>query len=390
MSPEIELTSPERLRYARHLILPEIGANGQRRLKQARVLLIGAGGLGSPAALYLAAAGVGTIGLVDFDVVDATNLQRQLLHGTSDVGRAKIDSARDRLGEINPHVRIEAFAERLTSANALRLFAEYELVVDGSDNFPTRYLANDACVLSGKPYVYGSIFRWEGQNSVFATPEGPCYRCLFAEPPPPGLVPSCAEAGVLGVLPGIVGSIQALEAVKLLLGIGDSLAGRLLLFDAMRLRFREMRLKKNPGCALCGENASIRELIDYEQFCGLIPSSTKTTDSMTDQVPEITATELKQRLDRGDELTIIDVREESEWEIGNLGTHGARLIPLGELPDHADEIDPNEEIVLQCRSGARSAKALEYLRARGYERLLNLKGGILAWSDEVDPSMPKY
>jgi sulfur-carrier protein adenylyltransferase/sulfurtransferase len=383
------LSGPERLRYARHLILPEIGAAGQRRLKRARVLLIGAGGLGSPAALYLAAAGVGTLGIVDFDIVDATNLQRQLLHGTSDVGRPKTDSARDRLHEVNPHVRVEAVAERLGAGNALDLFREYEVVVDGSDNFPTRYLANDACVLTGRPYVYGSVFRWEGQNSVFAAPGGPCYRCLFAEPPPPGLVPSCAEAGVLGVLPGIVGSVQALEAIKLLLGVGDTLAGRLLLFDAMRLRFREMQLRRDPDCPLCGETPTIRELIDYDRFCGITPEP-EGTPSMNDTVPEITPTELKARLDRGDRPTIIDVREPNEWEIGNLEPHGARLIPLGDLPDRADEIDTAEEIVLHCRSGARSARALDFLRARGYTRLWNLKGGILAWSDEVDASIPKY
>ena len=386
------LSPPELHRYARHLILPEVGMTGQKQLKSARVLLIGAGGLGSPVAMYLAAAGVGTLGMVDFDVVDETNLQRQLLHGTSDVGRPKLDSAADRLGELNPHVRIEAHPVRLSSENALELFAEYDVVVDGSDNFPTRYLANDAAVLTGKPLVYGSIFRFEGQASVFWAERGPCYRCLFREPPPPGLVPSCAEGGVLGVLPGTVGTIQATEAIKLLLDIGEPLIGRLLIFDSLRMTFRELRLRKDPECPICGENPSIRELIDYERFCG-IPSSTPehpmANENQT-EIPEITPTELKQRLDRGEPVTIIDVREPHEWEIGNLEEYGARLIPLGELPERMDEIERDEEIVLHCRSGGRSGKALELLREQGYDRLLNLKGGTLAWSDEVDSSMPKY
>ena len=382
------LSHPETLRYARHLILPEIGPAGQRRLKSARVLMIGAGGLGSPIGLYLAAAGVGTLGIVDFDVVDATNLQRQILHGTSDVGRAKLDSARDRLREVNPHVHVEPHPVRLTSENALDIVREYDVVVDGTDNFPTRYLVNDACVILGKPNVYGSIFRFEGQNSVFGAPGGPCYRCLFAEPPPPGMVPSCAEGGVLGVLPGIVGSIQAMETVKLLLGIGDTLVGRLLMFDALKMRFRELRLRRDPACPVCGDHPRIRELIDYERFCGI--SQPDEESPMADEVPEITATELKERLDRGDNLTIIDVREPNEWEIGNLEEHGARLIPLAELPERLDEIDKQDDLVLQCRSGARSARALQFLRGQGYSRLHNLRGGILAWSDEVDPSIPKY
>jgi sulfur-carrier protein adenylyltransferase/sulfurtransferase len=382
------LSPAETLRYARHLILPEVGPEGQRQLKNSRVLMVGAGGLGSPIGMYLAAAGVGTLGLVEFDVVDVTNLQRQVLHGTSDVGRPKLDSARDRLREINPHVRVEPYPERLTSDNALEILREYDVVVDGSDNFPTRYLVNDACVLLGKPYVYGSIFRFEGQASVFAAEGGPCYRCLFAEPPPPGLVPSCAEGGVLGVLPGIVGTIQAMEAIKLLLGIGEPLIGRVLMFDALKLRFRELKLRRDPACPLCGDEPTIHALIDYERFCG-IPQPDE-ENSMTDDVPEITVGELKQRLDRGDALTIVDVREPYEWEIGNLGEQGARLIPLAELEERLDEIDPNEEIVLQCRSGARSARALKFLRGQGYERLHNLKGGILAWSDEIDPSIPKY
>ena len=382
------LTPEETLRYSRHLLLPEVGVEGQRRLRQARVLLVGAGGLGSPVSLYLAAAGVGTIGLVDFDRVDATNLQRQILHGTSDVGRPKLDSARERLGEINPHVRVEGIAERLTSGNAMEIVAEYDLVVDGTDNFPTRYLVNDACVLLGRPNVYGSIFRFEGQASVFWAEQGPCYRCLFAEPPPPGMVPSCAEGGVLGVLPGIIGTIQATEALKLLLGVGETLVGRLLMLDALRMRFREIRLKKDPACPVCGENPTVRELIDYEQFCGYSPEPEGAM--ATEEIPEMDVKELKNRLDRGDRLTIIDVREPHEWDIGNLGPYGARLIPLGQLPDRLEEIDPTEEIVLQCRSGARSGRALEFMREQGYERLWNLKGGILAWSDEVDPSVPKY
>jgi molybdopterin/thiamine biosynthesis adenylyltransferase/rhodanese-related sulfurtransferase len=384
------LSSQETLRYARHLTLPEVGPVGQRKLKAARVLLIGAGGLGSPVSLYLAAAGVGTLGMVDHDVVDTTNLQRQILHGTPDVGRSKLDSARDQLRETNPHVHLETYPVRLSSENALEIFRDYDVVVDGTDNFPTRYLVNDACVLLGKPNVYGSIFRFEGQNSVFGTKEGSCYRCLFAEPPPPGLVPSCAEGGVLGVVPGIVGSIQALEALKLLLGIGDTLAGRLLIFDALRMRFRELKLRKDPGCPVCGDSPTIHELIDYERFCGIPTETGERSMEKNEEVPEITPVELRERLDRGDRLTIIDVREPHEWDIGNLEDRGARLIPLGELNDRLAEIDPEEEIVLQCRSGGRSAKALEALRARGYPRLWNLKGGILAWADEVDPSIPKY
>jgi molybdopterin/thiamine biosynthesis adenylyltransferase/rhodanese-related sulfurtransferase len=388
-TPLPDLSQSETLRYARHLILPEVGLAGQKRLKASRVLMIGAGGLGSPIGLYLAAAGVGTLGIVDFDVVDTTNLQRQVMHGTADVGRTKLDSARDRLGEVNPHLRVEPHPVRLTSNNALELFREYDVIVDGTDNFPTRYLVNDACVLTGKPNVYGSIFRFEGQNSVFWAERGPCYRCLFAEPPPPGLVPSCAEGGVLGVLPGIIGSIQAMEAIKLLLGIGEPLIGRLLIFDALRMRFREMKLGKDPRCPACGDTPTIRELIDYEQFCG-ISKQTDQEPRMQNGVPEISATELKQRLDQGDNLTIIDVREPYEWDIGNLADHGARLIPLGDLHQRLDEIDPADEIVLQCRSGSRSAKALKILRLEGYSRLWNLKGGLLAWSDEVDPSIPKY
>jgi len=389
VTPEAPTLTPEEtLRYSRHLLLPEVGPDGQRRLKGARVLLVGAGGLGSPVSLYLAAAGVGTLGMAEFDRVDVTNLQRQVLHGTSDLGRPKLDSARDRLRDINPHVVVEPIPERLTSANALEIVAAYDLVIDGTDNFPTRYLVNDACVLTGKPNVYGSIFRFEGQASVFWAERGPCYRCLFAEPPPPGMVPSCAEGGVLGVLPGIIGTIQATEALKLLLGAGESLIGRLLMLDALRMRFREMRLRKDPDCPVCGEHPTVRELIDYELFCGYTPETDK--DDAMERIPEMDVKELKARLDRGDPITIVDVREPHEWEIGNLGRYGARLIPLGELGDRLDELDPSQEIVLQCRSGARSARALEFLREKGFERLWNLKGGILAWSDEVDPSIPKY
>ena len=382
------LSTEESTRYARHLLLPEVGLDGQRRLRRARVLLVGAGGLGSPVSMYLAAAGVGTLGMVDFDVVDASNLQRQILHGTSDLGRPKLDSAVDRLREINPHVAVEPIRERLTSANAMEVLADYDLVVDGTDNFPTRYLVNDACVLLGKANVYGSIFRFEGQVSVFWGERGPCYRCLFAEPPPPGMVPSCAEGGVLGVLPGIIGTIQATEAIKLLLGIGEPMIGRLLMLDALRMRFREIRLKKDPECPVCGENPTVRELIDYERFCGYTPEHE--TEQEMAQIPEIDPSELKARLDRGDQLTIIDVREPHEWDIANLEAYGARLIPMGEITSRLEEIDPSEEIVLQCRSGARSARVLEYLQGQGYERLHNLRGGINAWSEEVDPSVPKY
>ncbi len=385
---EVELSNEEVLRYSRHLIMPEVGMAGQRRLKAGRVLLIGAGGLGSPLGLYLTAAGVGTIGIVDFDVVDETNLQRQLLHGTRDVGRPKLDSARDRLEDVNPHVRIEGHEARLSSENALELFREYDVIVDGTDNFPTRYLVNDACVLLGKPNVYGSIFRFEGQNSVFWAERGPCYRCLYQEPPPPGLVPSCAEGGVLGVLPGIVGAVQALETIKLLLGVGEPLVGRLVLFDALALRFRELRLRKDPDCPICGEAPTIHALIDYEQFCG-IPQAREEA-RLDAAVPQITPAELKARLDAGEEVTIVDVREPHEWEIGNLGPLGARLIPVGELPARMHELDSAEEIVLHCRTGPRSTKALNLLRQAGFRKLWNLQGGILAWSEEVDPSIPKY
>jgi sulfur-carrier protein adenylyltransferase/sulfurtransferase len=388
-SPVSALTPEETLRYARHLILPEVGPAGQTRLKESRVLLVGAGGLGSPAGLYLAAAGIGTLGLVDFDVVDATNLQRQVLHGTSDIGRLKLDSARDRLGEINPHVHVENYPVRLTSANASEILRDYDVVVDGTDNFPTRYLVNDACVLLGKPYVYGSVFRFEGQNSVFATPNGPCYRCLFAEPPPPGLVPSCAEGGVLGVVPGIVGTIQTMETIKLLLDLGETLAGRLLICDALHMSFRELRLRRDPECPVCGDAPTIRELIDYERFCGIEPP-TKGNEGMGSGETELSVLELKELLDKGENITLLDVRQPHEWDIGNLGMYGATMIPLSELGDRYDEIDPDADLVVYCRTGARSDRAAEFLRSRGYERVRNLTGGIVAWSDEVDPSIPRY
>jgi len=385
----VDLDASEIRRYSRHLIMPEVGMDGQRRLKAAKVLCVGAGGLGSPLGLYLAAAGVGTIGIVDFDVVDETNLQRQVMHGTKDVGRPKIESARDRLLDINPTIDVVGHETPLTSANALEILEPYDVVIDGTDNFPTRYLVNDACVLLGKPNVYGSIFRFEGQLSVFWARQGPCYRCLFREPPPPGLVPSCAEGGVLGVLPGIVGTLQALEAIKLIIGKGDAMIGRLLLFDALSMKFRELKLRRNPDCPVCGANPTIRGLIDYEEFCG-VPQAHAAELAEQSSVPEITATNLKHRLDRRDPLVLIDVRETHEWDICNLGSKGARLIPLGEVPAHMNELSSADEIVLYCRSGARSAKALRQLQDAGFRRLLNLKGGILAWSEEVDPSIPRY
>ena len=373
-----ELTREETLRYSRHITLPEVGAEGQQRLKAARVLCIGAGGLGSPASLYLAAAGVGTIGLVDFDAVDASNLQRQILHGTKDIGRPKLASARDRLHDINPNVRVEAHETSFSEANALDLVKAYDVVLDGTDNFPTRYLVNDACVMAGRPNAYGSIFRFEGQASVFATKNGPCYRCLHPEPPPPGLIPSCAEGGVLGVLPGVIGTIQATETIKLLLGIGEPLIGRFLIYDALRMRFREVRLPKDPDCPVCGTNPAIRALRPYEQFCVPAPSG---HDDMT-------VTELKSRIDRGTAPAIVDVREPSEHQICRIP--GAILIPLGDLPVRAHELDPGAEIILHCKSGARSARATKLLRDRGFANARNLKGGILAWIDQVDPSLPKY
>ncbi len=379
-----ELSQQEVQRYSRHLIMPEVGMEGQRRLKKAGVLCIGAGGLGSPLSLYLAAAGIGRLGLVDFDVVDFSNLQRQLLHHTPDVGRPKLDSAREKLSAINPEVMIETHETRLTSENALELFARYDVIADGTDNFPTRYLVNDACVLSGKPNVYGSIFRFEGQASVFATPGGPCYRCLYPEPPPPGLVPSCAEGGVLGVLPGLVGVIQATEVVKLILGRGETLAGRLLLFDALAMRFRELKLRRDPDCPVCGDQPTVRELIDYEQFCGIGAEPRAETDG----VPEITALQLKHELDNGKDVFVLDVRNPPEIEICRL--EGSHVIPLPQLMERVNELDSARDIVVHCKSGARSAEAIRQLQAIGFSKLRNLKGGILAWSDEVDPTVPKY
>jgi molybdopterin/thiamine biosynthesis adenylyltransferase/rhodanese-related sulfurtransferase len=378
------LSKEEILRYSRHLIMPEVGMDGQLKLKQAKVLCIGTGGLGAPLGLYLAAAGVGRLGLVDFDVVDNTNLQRQVLFGTSDVGRPKVAAAADRLRNLNPDIQIEAYDTNLSSDNALELFKDYDIIVDGTDNFPTRYLVNDACVLLKKPNVYGSIFRFEGQITVFGYPGGPCYRCLYPEPPPPGLVPSCAEGGVLGVLPGIVGTIQAAETLKLILGKGDSLVGRLLLFDALAMKFRELKLRRNPECPVCGDRPTVTKLIDYVQFCGIRGEEAPSTVT---NIPEITPVELKARLDHGDDLYILDVREPHEYQICNLGGH---LIPLGELSRRAAELDSSKEIIAHCRSGKRSADAVDFLRKAGFKKIWNLKGGILAWSDEVDPSVPKY
>jgi len=378
------LTNEEILRYSRHLIMPEVGMDGQLKLKNSKVLLIGTGGLGAPLGLYLAAAGVGRLGLVDFDVVDFTNLQRQVTFGSDDVGKHKTAAAQARLSNLNPDIQIDTFETKLTSENALELFKDFDIIVDGTDNFPTRYLVNDACILLGKPNVYGSIFRFEGQVTVFGMPDGPCYRCLYPEPPPPGLVPSCAEGGVLGVLPGIVGSIQAMETIKLILGAGDSLKGRLLLFDALAMKFRELKLRKNHDCPMCGDHRSINKLIDYYEFCGVRGEEAPAPDV---QVPEITPRDLKSRLDRGDDLFILDVREPHEFQICNLKGH---LIPLGELPRRVHELDSSREIVAHCRSGKRSAEAVDFLRKAGFRKILNLKGGILAWSDEVDPSVPKY
>ncbi|CAN5209422.1 molybdopterin-synthase adenylyltransferase MoeB [soil metagenome] len=385
----VDLSPEEVLRYSRHLIMPEVAMGGQRKLKAARVLLVGAGGLGSPLGLYLAAAGVGTLGVVDFDVVDATNLQRQVLYGSSDVGRPKLDAAAERLRDVNRHVQIIPHEVRLTSDNALGILEPYDIVVDGTDNFPTRYLVNDACVLLGKPNVYGSIFRFEGQVSVFFAEKGPCYRCLFPEPPPPGLVPSCAEGGVLGVLPGIIGSLQALETIKLILGEGEPLIGRLLLFDALALRWRELKLRKNPDCPICGEWRTVTGLVDYEEFCG-IPQAMAAEAAERDALVEMTAPELKERLDNGESFTIIDVREPHEWEIANLEPYGARLIPVGQFAERMHELNSADQIVVHCRSGTRSAQAFRQLHAAGFRRIWNLKGGILAWTDEVDPTLPRY
>jgi sulfur-carrier protein adenylyltransferase/sulfurtransferase len=380
----VDLSNEEIARYSRHLIMPEVALDGQKRLKQARVLTIGAGGLGSPLALYLAAAGVGTLGIVDFDVVDESNLQRQIIHGTSDLGRPKMESAREKVEDINPNVNVEAFEEALTSENALEIFEDFDVIVDGTDNFPTRYLVNDACVLTGKPNVYGSIFRFEGQASVFYAEEGPCYRCLYPEPPPPGLVPSCAEGGVLGILPGAIGTIQATETVKLLLGIGEPLIGRLLLYDALNMRFREMKLRKDPNCPVCGENPTVTELIDYQAFCG-IPQAQQADQA--DDVPEITVRELKEKLENGQNVSVLDVREPHEYEVANID---ARLIPLAELPERLIELDRDETLAVHCKTGSRSARAVQLLKEAGFQNVYNVRGGITAWSEEIDPSVPRY
>ncbi len=378
------LDKDEVLRYSRHLIMPEVGMDGQLKLKLAKVLCIGAGGLGSPVTMYLAAAGVGTLGIVDFDIVDFTNLQRQILHGTADVGRKKLDSAAESIAAINPNTTVRKFDARLTSQNALEIIRDFDIVVDGTDNFPTRYLVNDACVLTGKPNVYGSIFRFEGQASVFAAKDGPCYRCLYPEPPPPGVVPSCAEGGVLGILPGLVGMIQATETIKLILGSGEPLVGRLLLIDALAMRFRELKLRKSPECPVCGENPTVKKLIDYEQFCGVRGAENAPPANIGDMTPE----ELKQKLDAGDKnLFVLDVREPNEYQICNLGGH---LIPLNDLPKRVGELDASKEIVVHCKMGGRSAKAVDFLKQQGFSNVHNLVGGINAWAERVDPTMPKY
>ena len=381
--------SPEEIkRYSRHLIMPEMGMDGQRKLKQSSVLCIGAGGLGSPAAMYLAAAGIGRLGIVDFDVVDYSNLQRQLLHTTNDVGRTKLESAREKVVALNPHVQVDTYEEALSSENAMRLFKGYDVILDGTDNFPTRYLVNDACVLSGIPNAYGSIFRFEGQASVFATKDGPCYRCLYPEPPPPGLVPSCAEGGVLGVLPGVIGVIQATESIKLVTGIGEPLIGRFLIYDALKMKFRELRLKKDPECPVCGPNPTVTKLIDYDQFCGVTPAHATDNAGGTVSDWEITPVELKKKLDAGETPFILDVREPNEYQINRIP--GSTLIPLGELPRRYQELPRDREIVAQCKMGGRSAKAMDFLKTVGFTNVKNLKGGILEWIDKVDPSQPKY
>lgn len=381
-----DFNAEELARYSRHLIMPEVTRAGQRKLKAARVLCLGAGGLGSPAALYLAAAGVGTIGLVDHDRVDLSNLQRQILHGTSDVGRAKVESGAERLREMNPHIEIVAHDAQLTSANAMEIVRDYDVVIDGSDNFPTRYLSNDVCVFLRKPLVYGSVFRFDGQMSVFAPHlGGPCYRCLFPEPPPAGSVPNCAEAGVLGVLPGIIGLLQTSEALKLVLGIGESMMGRLLHFDALKMKFREFNLRRDRECPVCGDRPSITEPIDYEQFCG-VKSAAMTNDE--NGVPTMSVRELKEKLDAHETFALIDVREPFEHEIARID--GAKLIPMGDIMDRLEELSPNERTIVLCKSGARSAQVVGFLQRSGFSDVWNLDGGILAWSEEIDPSVPTY
>src|SRR5271154_2439553 len=377
------LNNEEIARYSRHLILPEVGMEGQQKLKAAKVLCVGTGGLGSPLAFYLAAAGIGTLGLVDFDVVDSSNLQRQIIHSTKDVGRLKLDSAEEKLKALNPFMKIVKFNTMLSSKNAMEIFKDFDIVADGTDNFPTRYLVNDACVLSGKPNVYGSIFRFEGQASVFATEQGPCYRCLYPEPPPPGLVPSCAEGGVLGILPGLVGVMQATEVIKLILGVGEPLIGRLLLIDALGMKFRELKLRKNPDCPVCGTHRTITELIDYDQFCGIRGQE----EPAGNDVPAISVEALKRRLDAKEDLFVLDVREPHEYQICNIGGH---LIPLNDLPQRVHELDSSREIVVHCKMGGRSAKAVAFLQQSGFTKVHNLAGGITAWSERVDPKVPKY
>jgi adenylyltransferase/sulfurtransferase len=385
-----QLTNDELGRYSRHLILPEVGMEGQQRLKAAKVLCVGTGGLGSPLALYLAAAGIGTLGLVDFDTVDSSNLQRQIIHSTKDIGRKKIDSAQEKLNALNPALNVVKHDTMLSSANALEIFAQYDIIADGTDNFQTRYLVNDACVLLNKPNAYGSIFRFEGQASVFATEEGPCYRCLYPEPPPPGLVPSCAEGGVLGILPGIVGVIQATEVIKLILGKGEPLIGRLLLVDALTMRFRELKLRKNPDCPTCGTNPTVTALIDYNQFCGIAPEPAQAAQ-VKNGIPQISVRELKHRLDKketnNDNFLLLDVREPYEFQIAQIG---GKLIPQNDVPNRLSELNPEQEILVHCRSGARSQKIAELLKANGFQKVSNVAGGILAWSDEIDPKIQKY
>jgi sulfur-carrier protein adenylyltransferase/sulfurtransferase len=383
----IDFSNDEIARYSRHLIMPEVTLDGQKRIKAASVLCIGTGGLGSPIALYLAAAGIGRLGLVDYDVVDFSNLQRQILHGTDDVGRKKLNSARDRIKAINPNVSVDLHDMMFRSENAMQVVQDYDIVIDGTDNFPTRYLSNDVCVLTKKPNIYGSIFRFDGQCTVFAPHlGGPCYRCMFPEPPPPGMVPSCAEGGVLGVLPGIIGVMQAIEAIKMIIGIGDSLIGRLVSFDALKLRFKEFKIRKDPNCPICGDHPTIHELIDYDQFCGIPQADAEAAKEL--QVPTITATELKSKIDRKDKFVLVDVREPFEYDISRIP--GSKLIPLGELPARLSELDSADDIVLHCKVGGRSAKALRILQEAGFRKLNNLQGGITAWSEDVDPSIPKY
>jgi adenylyltransferase/sulfurtransferase len=381
-----ELTTDDLSRYSRHLILPEVGMEGQRKLKAARVLCVGTGGLGSPLALYLAAAGIGTLGLVDFDVVDASNLQRQIIHSTKDIGRKKLDSAEEKLKALNPALNVVKHDTMLSSANALEILKYYDIVADGTDNFPTRYLVNDACVLLGKPNAYGSIFRFEGQASVFATEQGPCYRCLYPEPPPPGLVPSCAEGGVLGILPGLVGVIQATEVIKLILGKGEPLIGRLLLVDALNMRFRELKLRKNPECPVCGTNPTITKLIDYQQFCGIVPETPQEAN-VKNGIPQISVKELKRRIDAGEDVQLIDVREPYEFQIAQIG---GKLIPQNDVPQRLGEIDREREVVVHCKSGGRSQRIAEFLAQQGFPHVANVSGGILAWADEIDPKVQKY